>query len=127
MAKKSSYFGEGEVSLSVNGNLVVVIESDQIREAQMASKRGSFRADSFHHATVSKEDEGLEKTQRIRHCLPRLLSRRKTNLVVKQSVSWLVVDSTQVSLSDGETDSVCDSLTKRASSNLDTVGFVVWS
>ncbi len=47
----------GEVGRTVDGDVVVVEEADQVAEAEMARQRGGLVADAFHHAAVAGDDE----------------------------------------------------------------------
>ncbi|KAH3661259.1 hypothetical protein OGAPHI_006666 [Ogataea philodendri] len=72
-------FSEGETGATVDGNLVVIVESNQVTQLQVTSKRHSLRGNTLHHTSVTKETVGE---------------------TVGQSVAWLVVGSSKVSLSN---------------------------
>ena len=52
-------FGETDAGRAIDGNAVVVVEQDQLAEAEMAGKRDRFLADALLEATVTAEDIGV--------------------------------------------------------------------
>src|SRR5664280_726868 len=54
---------ESERSATLDGDVVVVVEPDQVRQPKMAGNRGSFVADAFHQVAVPAErvDAVVEK------------------------------------------------------------------
>ncbi len=72
-----------------NGDMIVIIDGNEIAELQMASKTGSFASNSFHGTSISKEH---------------------VSVVIDQVKVWLVEDSSGVSLRDSETDCVGEAL-----------------
>lgn len=83
--------------------MVVVVDHDEVAELQVASHRCSLRGDTLHSAAIT--EEGV--------CV-----------VVEQLIAGLVEDSGRVPLSNGETNSVGETLTKGTSGDLDTGGVV---
>ncbi len=51
--------GEPAVHFAIDGDAVVVIEGDQLVQAQGAGQRGDFMGDTFHHAAVAEEHVGV--------------------------------------------------------------------
>src|SRR5690606_35793719 len=51
--------GEPAFHLAVDGDAVVVVEGDQLAQAQGAGQRADFMADAFHHAAVAQEHVGV--------------------------------------------------------------------
>ena len=47
------------LDLAVDGDAVVVIEGDQLAQAQRAGQRAGFVGDAFHQAAVAQEDIGV--------------------------------------------------------------------
>lgn len=92
---------KGDGSVTVNGDLVVVPDGDQVAELEVASERAGLARDTLHQAAIAEEDVGV---------------------VVDEVETGLVEDSSGVSLGNGQTNSVGDALTKRASGNLNTRG-----
>lgn len=82
-----------------NGDVVVVINGDEIAELQVSSQRCGFTGNTLHSATISKEHEGM---------------------ICQKIESGLVEDGSRVPLSDRETDCISKSLTKRSGRDLDT-------
>src|SRR5207245_2111925 len=50
--------GEGKFSTAVDGDVIVVVEIDDIAEAEMAGDRGRLAGHSFHQITVA--DDGKD-------------------------------------------------------------------
>ncbi|KAH3662800.1 hypothetical protein OGATHE_004376 [Ogataea polymorpha] len=99
LESSANVLGESNLSTSVDGDLVVIVESNQVAQLQVASKRHGLGGDTFHHTSVTKETVGV---------------------VVGESVAWLVVGGSKVSLSNGQTNGIGDTLTKRTGCDLDT-------
>jgi hypothetical protein len=81
--------------------VVVIVEADEVAELQVTSSAGSFTGDTFLGATITED---------------------AVCVVVEQVVSWLVEHGTGVSLGDGKTNGVADTLTQRAGGDFDTGG-----
>ncbi|ROV88950.1 hypothetical protein VPNG_10195 [Cytospora leucostoma] len=92
---------EGLVGVTVDGDVVVIPDGDQVAELQVTGQGGGLRGDTLHQATITEE---------------------AVCVVVDQVKAGLVVDSGSVSLADGETDGIADTLTKRTSGDLNTGG-----
>lgn len=82
-----------------NGNVVVVIDHDQIAELQVSSSRGSFTRNALHSAAIAKE---------------------AICVVVNQLETWFVKDSGGVCLCDGKSNSIREALTERTGRNLNS-------
>lgn len=93
-----------------NGDLVVIVDSNQVTELQVTSCGSCFGSDTFHSTAITKEDKGV---------------------VVDQLVARFVEDSGSVGLSNGKTDCICKTLAKRTCGHLNTwcvVGlWVTWA
>lgn len=83
--------------------MVVIVDHDEVAELQVASHRSSLGGDTLHSAAIT--EEGV--------CV-----------VVDQLVAGLVEDGGGVPLSNGKTDGIGETLTERASGDLDTGGVV---
>lgn len=86
-----------------NGNMVVIVESNEVTELQVTSGTGSFASNTLHSTAIT--EDGV--------CV-----------VVEKVITGLVEDGGSVSLSDGETNGVGETLTKRAGGDLNTGGVV---
>lgn len=86
-----------------NGNVVVVVDGNQVAELQVTSHGGSLGGDTLHGTAITEEGVGV---------------------VVEQFIAGLVEDTTGVGLGNGQTNGVGETLTQRASSDLDTGGVV---
>lgn len=95
--------GEGLVGVTVDGDVVVIVDGNEVAELQVAGQRACLARDTLHQATITKE---------------------AVCVVVDQVEARLVVDGSGVGLGNGETDSVADSLAQRAGGDLDTWGVV---
>lgn len=87
--------------------MVVIVESNKVSELQVTSGTGSFASNTLHSTTIT--EDGV--------CV-----------VVEESIAGLVEDGGTVSLGNGETNSVGETLTERAGCDLNTgsvVGFRV--
>ena len=83
--------------------MVVVVNHNKVAELQVTGGRGGLGGDTFHGATITEEAVGV---------------------VVDQVETGLVEDGGSVSLGDGETDGVTETLTERTGGDLDTGGVV---
>lgn len=86
-----------------NGNVVVVVDGNQVAELQVTSHRGSLGGNTLHGTAITEEGVGV---------------------VVEQLIAGLVEDTTGVGLGNGQTNGVGETLTQRASGDLDTGGVV---
>src|SRR5579859_4697999 len=41
-------FGEGDIGIALDRDMIVVVKEDQVSEAEVACQGGCFRADAFH-------------------------------------------------------------------------------
>jgi hypothetical protein len=80
-------------------DVVVIIDGNEVSKLEMASKGGGLSGNTFLSASIAEEDE----------CV-----------VVNEVVSWLVEGGLEVSLSNGNTDSVGKTLSEGTSSDLNT-------
>ena len=94
---------EGAVGVSIDGDVVVVVDADQVSELQVTSERRGFARDTLHQATIAEEAVGV---------------------VIDNVEARLVEDGTGVSLGHGETDSIADTLSQGASGDLDAGGIM---
>ena len=88
-----------------NGDMVIVIYTDQVSELQMASQGSSFASNSLLGTSIAK---------------------KAISVVANQVKAWLVEDSTSMSLSYGEANGIGETLTQRTGGNFNTrriVGF----
>jgi hypothetical protein len=86
-----------------NGNVVVIIDGNQVAELQVASHRSSLAGNTLHSASIAEES---------------------VCEVVDQFESGLVEDGSSVLLCNGKTDGVGETLAERASGDLNTGGVV---
>lgn len=82
-----------------NGDMVIIINTDQIAQLKMASSASSLASDTFHSTAITKD---------------------AVCVVIKEVVSRLVKDGTGVSLSDGQTDGIGETLTEGTGGDFDT-------
>lgn len=94
---------EGNVGVTVNGNVVVIVDADEVAELEVASQRRGLARDTLHQATITEEAVGV---------------------VVNQVEARLVEGGGSVSLGHSQTNSIADTLTQRASGDLDTGSIV---
>lgn len=83
--------------------MVVIVEADEVAELQVTSSAASFAGDTFLGAAITEDT---------------------VCVVVEQVISWLVEHGTGVSLGDGKTNGVGDTLTQRTGGDFDTGGIV---
>jgi hypothetical protein len=83
--------------------VVVVIDGNEVAQLQVASHGGGLGGDTLHGATITEESVGV---------------------VVDKVKAGLVEDTSSVSLGNGQTDGVGETLAKRTSGDLDTGGVV---
>lgn len=94
---------EGNVGVAVNGNVVVVVDSNEVAELEVASQGAGLTGNALHQAAIAEEAVGV---------------------VVREGEAGLVEDGGGVSLGHGQTDGIADTLTQRAGGDLDTGGIV---
>jgi len=92
--------GEGASSVTVDGNVVVIVKGNEVSELKVTSEGSGLGGDTLLQATVTGEH---------------------VSVVGEKGESVLVVGGSQVSLGNGKTDSVGETLTKRTSGDLDTL------
>ncbi len=93
--------GEPAVHLAIDGDAIVIVEGDQLVQAQRAGQRADFVADAFHHAAVAEEHVGV---------------------VIDDVVAGAVELRRHDLLGHGETDSVGQALAQWPGGGLDTGG-----
>jgi hypothetical protein len=86
-----------------NGNVVVVVEGDQVAELEVTSGGGSLRGNTLHGAAITEEAVGV---------------------VVDKLVAGLVEGGSSLTLSHGKTDGVGETLAERTSGDLNAGGVV---
>lgn len=86
-----------------NGNVVVVVEGDQVAKLEVASSGGSLGGNTLHGAAITEEAVGV---------------------VVDKLVAGLVEGGSSLALSHGETDGVGETLAERTSGDLNAGGVV---
>lgn len=92
---------EGAVGVAVNGDVVVVVDGNQVAELQVTGQRRGLARDTLHQAAITQEAVGV---------------------VVDQLEAVTVEGGGGVSLGNGQTDSVADTLAKRAGGDLNAGG-----
>ena len=93
--------GEAELGRAVEGDEVVIVEEDELAEAQGPGERSCFVGDAFHHVSVTADAEGM---------------------VVHDLEARLVVDGGEVLFGDSEADGHGKSLAEGAGGDFDAVG-----
>ena len=91
--------GEPALDLAVDRNAVVIVESDQLAEAERAGQRTGLVRNAFHQAAVAEEGIGM---------------------VVDDLKARPVEGRRQMTLGEGEADRIGDALAQRAGRRLDT-------
>jgi hypothetical protein len=84
-----------------DGNVVVIVDGDQIAELQVTSSGSSLAGNTLHSTSITEEHE----------CV-----------VVDNLEARLVEDSRSVRLSNSKTDGISETLTERARGDLDSGG-----
>ena len=84
-----------------NGNVIIVVDANQVAELQMASSASSFTGNTFHGTAIAKEAIGV---------------------VVDYLEAGLVEDGSSVSLTNGKSNGIRETLTQGASGNFNTRG-----
>lgn len=83
--------------------MVVVVDTNELAKLQVTGSGSSLRCNTLHSTSITEEE---------------------VCVVVNELVAGLVEGGGSLSLSNGETDSVGETLTKRTSGDLDTRGVV---
>mmetsp|Transcript_9518 Transcript_9518/g.28765 ORF Transcript_9518/g.28765 Transcript_9518/m.28765 type:complete len:494 (-) Transcript_9518:3-1484(-) len=96
--------GEGNLGVSVDRDVVVVVEGDQLSKADVSGEGCGLARDAFHQAPVAHDGVGV---------------------VVDDRRVRLVVDGSHVLLSYGEADCVADALSERSGGHLHSGGLKV--
>mmetsp|Transcript_4819 Transcript_4819/g.13917 ORF Transcript_4819/g.13917 Transcript_4819/m.13917 type:complete len:466 (-) Transcript_4819:590-1987(-) len=91
---------EGDLSVSVDRDPVVIVEGDQLAESPVTGEGSSLRGDSLHVASISHDHIGV---------------------VVDEVHARLVEASSKVLLGEGKADRVGDSLSKGSGSDLNSL------
>ena len=86
-------------SILTNGNVVVIVDSDEIAQLQVTGHGGGLTGDTLHSAAITEEGVGV---------------------VVEKLEAGLVVDTSGVSLSNGQTNSIGETLAQRTSGYLNS-------
>jgi hypothetical protein len=86
-----------------NGNVVVIVDGNEVSELQVTGSGSSLAGNTLHSAAITEEH---------------------VDVVVDQLVAGLVEDGGGVLLSNGKTNGVGETLTERASRDFDTGGVV---
>ena len=94
---------EGLVGVTVNGDLVVIPDGNEVAKLEVTSQRRSLGGNTLHQAAITKE---------------------AVCVVVDKVIAGLVEDGSGVSLGNGKTNGVGDTLAERASGDLNTGGIV---
>lgn len=101
--------GRKKKLIHTNGDMVVIVKSNEVTELQVTSSASSLASNTLHSTTIT--EDGV--------CV-----------VVEELIAGLVEDASTVSLGNGKTNGVGKTLTEGASCDLDTgslVGFrVTW-
>src|SRR6266849_7307955 len=96
---------EGEIGLTFNGDLIVVVEPAQVRKLQMSGERGSLRRDTFHQVTVAAESP---------------------DVVIKKLKSGAVEMCSEPFPGNRHAHAVADSLAERAGCRFDACGQAIF-
>ena len=91
-------FREGDVRVAFDGDLIGIVEDDELREAERAGEREGFRGDALHHAAVAAERE---------------------RVVIDDRVARAVEHRSEVCLSHGHADGHAHASTERARRSFD--------
>lgn len=86
-----------------NGNVVVIVDSNEIAQLQVTSHGGGLTGNALHGAAITEES---------------------VSVVVEELIAGLVEDASGVRLGNGQTDGVGETLTERSSGDLNTGGIV---
>lgn len=95
--------GEGTVGVAVNGDVVVIVDRNQVAQLQVTGEGSSLTGNTLHVASIAHED---------------------ICVVVNKLESGLVKLGSSVLLGNGKTNSVSKTLAERASGDLNAGGIV---
>lgn len=93
-------FSEGDSNVTIDGDVVVIIEGNELTELQVTSKRTGLRGNTFLKTTITENDIGV---------------------VVEDLETRLVVGGSELSFSSSQTNGIGDTLTKRTGGDLNTL------
>lgn len=86
-----------------NGDVVVIVDGNEVAQLQVTSHGGGLTGNTLHGAAIAEEGVGV---------------------VVQELVAGLVEDTSGVSLGNGQTDGVGETLAEGTGGDLDTGGVV---
>lgn len=86
-----------------NGDTVVIVDGNEVTKLQVTGHRGSFAGNTFHSTAITEEAVGV---------------------VVEEVIAGLVECTSSLSLGNGKTNGVGETLTERTSGDLNTGGVV---
>ena len=89
---RAHVLGEGDVGAALDGDVVVVVEDDELAETQVPGQRGGLRGHALHHAAVALHHVGE---------------------MVDDRVTGAIEASRQSRLGDGHADGVGEALAQR--------------
>lgn len=90
------------ISARTDGDVVVIVDGNEVTQFQVTSHTGGLAGNTLHGATVTEEDVGV---------------------IVEQPIAGLVEHGGAVSLGNGQTNGVAETLTQGAGGDLDTRSF----
>src|SRR6267142_3601536 len=105
LESRSDILAEGEIGLTFNGDLIVVVQPAKVRKLQMSGERRCLRRDTFHQVTVAAEGP---------------------DVVIEKLVSGTVEVCRQPFSGDRHSHAVADSLAERAGRRFDARGQAVF-
>src|ERR1043166_5481353 len=91
---RSHVFGECDVRVPFDTDVIVVPDPAEIIQTEMTGERGSLGTNAFHHATVTADG---------------------VDVVVEDFETWFVVSVGEPLLGNGHADAGCDALSEGAS------------
>lgn len=94
-------FSEGAVGVAINGDVVVIVNADEVAQLEVTCERRSLARDTLHQATVTE---------------------KAVCVVVNDVETRFVEGGSGVSLSHGQTNSIADTLAQGTSGNLNSGG-----
>mmetsp|Transcript_7003 Transcript_7003/g.42960 ORF Transcript_7003/g.42960 Transcript_7003/m.42960 type:complete len:221 (-) Transcript_7003:469-1131(-) len=99
-------FSERDISVTIDGDLVIIVQADQFSQAPVTGKGGCLSGDTLHVAAVPKD---------------------AVCVVIYNLCIRLVVARSKVLFSSSQSNSHCNSLSERSSGHFDSGGFkVLW-
>src|SRR6478752_5855430 len=90
---RSHVFGECDVRVPFDADVIVVVDPAQAIETEMTGERSSFGSNAFHHAAVTADG---------------------VDVVIEDFKTWFVVSVGEPFLGDGHADAGRDTLSERA-------------